>query len=330
MWRPTPCHAINPQKVRYSFVMKRIVPLILMIFAALEAKAQYDVSFSHYWDMQASFNPAATGLQSKLNIAGAYALDFAGFEHNPRSMYLGADMPFYVLNNYHGAGVSLLSDQLGLFTHQRIALQYAFKKKLFGGELGAGLQVGFINEKFDGSEIDLEDSSDPAFSTSELTGNAFDLAFGLYFQHKAWYVGLSGQHLNAPLVELGASNELQIDRTYYLTGGYNIKPRNPFLSIPLSVLIRTDGTAWRADITARLVYTSEKRKLYGGLTYSPDNSVTVLVGGRFHGFHVGYSYEIYTSGLSIGNGSHELFVGYQTDLNLYKKGKNKHKSVRIL
>ena len=28
--------------------------------------------------------------------------------------------------------------------------------------------------------------------------------------------------------------------------------------------------------------------------------------------------------------SHELFVGYKTNLNLYKKGKNKHKSVRIL
>ena len=45
---------------------------------------------------------------------------------------------------------------------------------------------------------------------------------------------------------------------------------------------------------------------------------------------IGYSYEIYTSAISFGNGSHELFVGYQTDLNLYKKEKNLHKSVRIL
>ena len=67
-----------------------------------------------------------------------------------------------------------------------------------------------------------------------------------------------------------------------------------------------------------------------GATYSPDHSVTVLIGGSFHGFNVGYSYEIYTSNINIGNGSHELFVGYQMDLNLYKKGKNKHQSVRIL
>jgi len=56
----------------------------------------------------------------------------------------------------------------------------------------------------------------------------------------------------------------------------------------------------------------------------------VLIGGNFHGVHLGYSYEIYTSAISAKNGSHELFVGYQTELNLYKKGRNLHKTVRLL
>jgi len=322
---------IKDAKVRYIYVSRRIrlIGLLLML-GCCAARAQYDVLFSHYWDMPASFNPAATGLQSKLNVTGAYALDFAGFENNPRTMYVGGDLPFYALNSYHGVGVNLLNDQIGLFTHQRLALQYSYKRKLFGGDLSIGVQAGFINETFDGSEVDVEDEGDYAFNSSEMTGNTVDLGFGLYYQRRSWYVGISGQHLNAPLVELGESNELQIDRTYYLTGGYNIKLRNPFLTIPLSVLMRTDGVAYRADISGRLVYTSERKKMYGGLTYSPDHSVTVLVGGLFHGFHIGYSYEVYTSDISIGNGSHELFVGYQTDLNLYKKGRNKHKSVRIL
>lgn len=45
---------------------------------------------------------------------------------------------------------------------------------------------------------------------------------------------------------------------------------------------------------------------------------------------LGYSYECYTSAMSLGNGSHELFIGYQMDLNMTKKGKNRHQSVRIL
>ena len=301
-----------------------------MLLSVTKTSAQYDVSFSHFWDMEPYYNPAAAGKENKLNIAAAYAMSFTGFENNPKSMYIGADMPIYFLKKYHGVGVSLLNDQIGLFTHQRLALQYAYKQKLFGGTLSIGLQLGFISEKFDGSKVDVEDSSDPALTKSDVNGSAMDLAAGIYYTHGSWYVGVSAQHINAPLVELGETNELQIDRTIYLTGGYNIKLRNPFLTIHPSALIRTDGSSYRADIAGLLVYTNDKKMLYGGVAYSPSNSVTAHIGGLCHGVKIGYSYEIYTSGISLANGSHELFIGYQTTLNLYKKGKNKHKSVRLL
>ena len=307
-----------------------LVILSILLLATSRAGAQYDVSFSHYWDLEPYFNPGAVGKQQKLNIAAAYAMSFAGFENNPRSMYVGADMPLYFLKNYHGVGLSLLNDQIGLFTHQRLAVQYAYKHRLFGGMLSAGVQLGLLREGFDGSKVDVEDSGDPALATSDVNGSAFDVGFGLYYSRGPWYVGVSAQHITSPLVALGETSELQIDPTFYLTGGYNINLRNPFLTIHPSVLVRTDGVEWRGDVSGRLVYTNDKKVMYGGVSYSPTNSVTVLVGGSFHGVHIGYSYEVYTSGISIGNGSHELIIGYQMDVNLFKKGRNKHKSVRIL
>ena len=280
--------------------------------------------------METAFNPAAAGKESKLNAVGSYSIDFAGFEHNPRTAYLGADMPLYFLKSYHGVGLSLMNDKIGLFTHQRLAIQYANKQKLFGGQLSIGIQVGILNENFDGSKLDIEDPDDPAFIKSEVSGNSVDFAAGLYYTHGRWYVGVSAQHLSAPVVELGEKNELQVERSYYLTGGYNIKLRNPFLTIPTSVLASYDGTSYRADISARLVYKNDTKMLYGGVTYSPTNSVTAVVGGSFHGINLGYSYELYTSAINPGNGSHGLFVSYQTDINLKKKGRNKHKSVRFL
>ena len=312
-------------------MLKRFVFIIAALtLSVLKIDAQYDVNFSHYFDMEPSFNPASVGKETKLNITGAYALDMAGYENNPRTMYIAADMPVSLLKSFHGVGVQLLNDQIGLFTHQRLAIQYAYQLRLLGGKLNAGLQIGFLSENFDGSKLDLENSSDPAFSSSEVTGSAVDFAFGLYYQHGPWYVGLSGQHLTAPLVELGEKNELQIDRSYYLTGGYNIKLRNPFLTIKPTFLVRTDGVAYRGDITGRLIYTNDKKVMYGGLGYSPTNSITAFFGGSVHGVMLGYSYEFYTSGIKPGNGSHELFVGYQTDINFAKKGKNRHQSVRIL
>ena len=318
------------KKFRYLIVLKRFIIIWILLVGVLEMRAQYDPSFSHYFDLEPSFNPAAVGKQSKLNVTAAYALDMAGFEHNPRTFQVAADMPFFLLNHRHGVGLSLLNDQIGLFTHQRLALQYALQNKLLGGTLSVGVQGGMLSEKFDGSKVDLGESNDPAFSTSKVDGSGLDLGFGLYYSHGPWYVGLSGLHLNTPKIDLGETNEMQIDATYYLTGGYNIKLRNPFLSIKPSTMVRYDGTTWRGDVTCRLVYTHEKKMMYGGVAYSPTNSVTFLLGGVFHGVVLGYSYEMYTSAISPGNGSHELFVGYQTDINLVKKGRNKHKSVRIL
>lgn len=296
----------------------------------LSARAQYDPSFSHYFDMEPSFNAASVGKESKLNISAAYAMQLAGFEHNPNTMYASVDIPFYFLKSFHGAGVQFMNDQIGLFSHQRIEAQYAAKFNLFGGQMSVGVQAGLLSESFDGSKLDVNDSSDPALSSSEVSGHQVDLGVGLYYKRGPLYVGASVQHVNAPLIELGETNELQIDRTYYFTAGYNIKLRNPFLTIKPSVLVRSDLTGYRADVTGRLVYSHEKKMMYAGLSYSPMNSVTLLIGGNVQGIMLGYSYEYYTGGISFINGGHELHVGYQMDINLFKKGKNRHQSVRIL
>lgn len=293
--------------------------------------AQYDPSFSHYWAMEPAYNPAAAGKGNKLNFTAAYNMSLVGFTHNPKTIYAGADMPLNLLGANHGVGLQLLNDQIGLFRHQKLALQYAYKHKLLGGVISAGIQAGILSENFDGSKLDAIDPNDPALSSSEVTGTGFDLCAGLYFVHRAgWYLGLSAQHLNSPTVELGETSELSINGTYYFTGGYNIKLRNPFFTIHTSVLGRTNGLSYRGDLTARVRYSHEKRVMYAGLSYSPANSVSLLVGGNFQGISLGYCYEAYTSAISLGNGSHELILGYQTDINLFKKGRNKHQSVRIL
>ena len=296
----------------------------------MKVMAQYDPSFSHYWAIEPSYNPGAVGKQEKLNFAAVYNMTMVGFENNPRTIYAGLDAPFYFAGIYHGVGVQFLNDQIGLFSHRSFSLQYAFKLKLLGGQLSIGVQPAMLSENFDGSKLDLAESNDPAFTTSEITGTAFDLSAGIYYQHRHWYVGASSKHVLAPTVEMGETNEISVSRLYYLTGGCNIRLRNPFLSIHPSAFVRTDGVGYKGDVSARLKYTNDQKVMYGGLGYSPTNSVTVFLGGNFHGISLGYSYEIYTSAINVGNGSHELFIGYQTDMSLFKKGRNRHQSVRIL
>lgn len=326
---------LNVRKCIYTIRTshKRLAGIVLTLVLALvsvDTRAQYDPYFSHYFDMQPSFNPAAAGKEAKLNITGTYAMALAGFENSPQTAFISGDMPFVALRNRHGVGLQLMSDNLGLFAHQRISLQYAFRKQLGGGWLAVGVQPGLVTEKFKGGDVELDDETDPVFTKSDIDGNTFDLGAGIYYSRKNWYAGISAQHLTSPKVLLGETNELQIDATYYATGGMDFQLRNPLLKISTSAIVRTDGVAYRGDITGRLMYNYQGRMFYAGAGYSPTNSVTALVGGQFQGVTIAYSFEMFTNGLGVRNGSHEIFLGYQMDVDLGKKGRNRHQTTRTL
>ena len=82
-------------------MLKRGYIIITMILSlvSMKSQAQYDVSFSHYFDMEPSFNAAAVGKSPKLNIAAAYAMQMAGFKRNPNTMYAGADAQFLLMKH---------------------------------------------------------------------------------------------------------------------------------------------------------------------------------------------------------------------------------------
>lgn len=316
----------------------RSIRVILYIISVLVAQkvtsfkafAQQDPALSHYWLMEPQLNPAAVGRSPQLSITAAVQTHAAGYEDGGSTMYAAADMALQLGKTRHGVGAIFLNDELGLFSHKRFTLQYAYHLKLWGGTLSIGAEADMLNESINGSKADLADGNDPAFPTTDLSGSKFDASVGLYYAHRNWNVGLAMQHLTAPTIMMGETNQYKIKSLYNLTGAYNIRLRNTFYTITPSTLLRYDGTAFRADITARVQYQHEKKQLYAGLGYSPQHSVTAFVGGRFHGVDLGYSYEAFTSGLGLGAGQHEITLGYRLDLNLTKKGKNLHKSVRWL
>ncbi len=294
------------------------------------AWAQQDPALSHYWLVEPQFNPAAVGRTPQLNINAALQTHAAGYEDGGSTMYAGADMAFQLGKTRHGVGVYFMNDAFGLFSHKRFSVQYAYHFKLWGGTLSIGAEADMLNESLKGSKADLGDANDPAFPTTDLDGSKFDVSVGLYYAHRRWQVGLAMQHVTSPTVTMGETNELKVKALYNLTAAYNIRLRSPLFTITPSTMLRYDGSAFRADITARLQYAHQRKRLYCGLGYSPQHSVTGFVGGMFHGVDLGYSYEANTSGMGLGAGQHEITLGYRLDLNLGKKGRNLHRSVRWL
>ena len=310
---------------------KCIIILILAIGAFTAVRAQYDVHFTHYWKMLNFYNPAGAGAEQRMFAYAAYSNQLSGFENNPKSMLLNIDAPIPFVRGDHNLGVGALNDDIGMFTNQHIFLNYAYGMKLFGGRLVAGAQVGILNSKFDSKDIIFGgDSNDPAFPSGNADGNTVDFGAGVLYQHKHFYAGLSGLHLNAPTILLGETNETEVAPYFNFTAGGNIPLKNTLISIQPSLQVMTDLVTWRADITARGTYEYDSKLFFGGVTYSPNVSVTLFLGLEIMNITAGYGYELFTSGIGAENGSHDIFLGYQINLDIFKKEKNKHNSIRIL
>ena len=310
--------------------MKKILFTLCAILSVAGVRAQFDTHFTHYWALQGYYNPAVAGLSGRLNMNGTYAMQMAGYTNAPTTMLIGADMALPTEKKNQAISANLYNESIGLFTNQRLFAGYAYRFNLWGGSMAMGMSAGSLEQKFDGSKVEAEESADAAFPSSEIEGMGLDLTAGVHYAHPFFYAGLSVMHLTAPVIELGETNEIKIDRTYYFCGGGNIQMKNPLLSIQPSLQLMTDLQAWRADVTVRGTYTYDEKRYYAGLTYSPMTSVAILLGGEINSVTFGYAYEIFTSGVGLIHGSHDLYVGYVMDLDLFKKGKNKHKSIRIL
>ena len=316
--------------------MKRIVFITMSLCLALSIKvqAQSDAHFNYFVEVENFYNPAAMNRDGRANVVGSLSMQMAGYANAPVSMFIGANTALPFNKQRHALGVGLFNETLGLFTNRRLLFDYSYKIGMKHGWMNVGIQGGVMSEEFNGGRLRLENQNDPAFPTGNERGTVGDLGAGILYVNGRWWAGASAQHLNFPHVEFGKTQgkttEMDIKPTLYLTGGCNIALKNPLISVQPAFLMESDLDFCRVDMSVRGTYRYDGTLLYLGATYSPGISVSAMVGGKLRDVLIGYAYEFYTNGVGALNGSHDLMVSWQTDVDFFKKGKNVHKSVRYL
>lgn len=309
--------------------------------------AQTEANISQYYAAPTLINPAATGQTDFVRIRGGARLQWLGIENAPKTFMGAADMPFKVGNSRVGVGAVVAQESIGLYSSMDLGVQASYKLKKWGGVWSIGLQVGFRDQSFKGSEVYLPDGddyhqgSDDAIPTSDIHGTAFDGALGLWYEHPKFYAGLSCTHLMSPTITMNAESSsggsetsgdrkyvFQARRTLYFTSGCNIPIKNTLFEIMPSILVKSDLTFTSGEIMARARY---RKFLSFGIGYRWDDAVIATIAAEVKNFYIGYSYDYATSAIrSASSGSHELFVGYSLKLDMSDKNRNRHKSVRIM
>jgi len=339
--------------IHRKILSSRYIATLLGIVAVLSAHAQTDAQLSQYFEVPAYYNPAAIGTTDNLRIRVGSRLQWVGIDNAPRTFLGTVDMPFKLFNKRFAVGLMAQQESAGLFRNLTIGAQLGYKFRLLKGEFTVGLQVGFANEVFKGSDVfipdddDYHDSNDEAIPQTDVSGNAFDLGVGVFYNHKYFWAGVSCTHVTSPVVTFSDDNgttassgtsgtngegtknyEFQFDRTLYFMAGGNIPVKNTLFEVMPSVMVKSDFNTVRAEITGRVRY---KKFITAGIGYRYDDSVIAMLGAEFKGFFLGYSFDYPTSAISkASHGSHEIILGYALKLNLSGKNNNKHKSIRIM
>ena len=320
-----------------------VVLAAMMLMFVFDMQGQVDAQLSQYWAIPTYYNAGASGSSDYLRINGGARLQWLGIENAPQSFLGQVDMPLNLFGKRIGVGAGLQSETMGLFSNLNINAQFSYKIKLLKGELSIGAQVGYFEQKFKGSEVevpdddDYHDSGDQAIPTQDLKGGTVDVSAGIFYTHKYFWVGVSGLHLLQPTVKMGlegsestASQEYEtvVPRTLYFMGGSNIPLKNTLFELQPSLMVKTDFSVFSAEITARARY---NKFLSFGVGYRWKEAVMIMAGAEYKNFFVGYAYDYPLSAIArASSGSHELLVGYKMKIDLSGKNKNKHRSIRIM
>ena len=300
------------------------------------AFSQQDADFSQYMFNHHSVNPGYAGSEDMVCMSLLNRQQWVGFDGAPNVTIFSVNAPFRLFGTSSGAGLTILSDQLGNDNNLGLNASYAYRTEIGQGTLGIGLGIGMINRALkanwfipagiDGLEQPETDNLIPVNDESQIV---FDLGLGLFYRVGNLYAGLSTTHLNEAKVKYATTDGSSfVKRHYYLTAGYTIQLPNPLFEITPSILIQSDGQVSHYHLNGMLRYNN---KLWGGVTYKPGEAIVAMVGLElFNGIKVGYSYDYSTTTLqSYSGGSHEFMIGYCFSISI-DRSPERYKSVRFL
>jgi type IX secretion system PorP/SprF family membrane protein len=301
--------------------MKKII-LIVFILLNLSVYSQQDALFSQYMFNNMIINPAYTENKDILDITLVHRNQWVGFDNSPMTSTISIQTPLKNNNNVFIGGY-IYNDKLGPCNITGIMFNYNYKVRIYNGKLSFGIQAGVIQNFIDLNSIDMKDPNDKVildiYNTNILTP---DFNFGIYYQHKKWFLGISSKHLFEDLY-LPKNNYYStyepLTRHLYIYNGYLFNINK--IDIKPSVLIRyTKNAPISIDLNTNF-YLNNKFML--GLSYRTNiNSIVLLCEIELNKkLKIGYSYDMSINKLSLYNlGSHEIMLNWSFDIyNRYNK-----------
>ncbi len=306
--------------------MKKSLIILGLFLVTISSMAQRDALYSQFMFNRLVINPAYTGSRDVFTMTLLNRYQWVGLGQGaPRTLTFSAQTP--LRNENIGVGLYAYADQTGPFTDVGFMANYAYRVRLFNGQLSFGVQAGFNQVNIDWDAIEMRDGDDPVSFTRPDNKLQPDANFGIYYYTKSYYVGVSSKQLfetQYGKVELdnGSSAYATLARHFYGIAGLALPLGDKVVFRPGMMLKYTENAPLNMDLNVSVLL---NKMLWLGVSYRTNrnaitskNALVFLVEINLtENWRLGYSYDSYLTEMqTYSQGSHEVMISY--DLNLFK------------
>jgi len=309
--------------------MKKIFSTLTIGLAALASVsfAQQDPQFTQFMHSKLIYNPGYAGTSEAICTNVLYRQQWVNFPGAPRTGLISFDMPIGQLPI--AIGLNVMNDQIGFDKTLFARLALAYNRHIGAGVLGIGIDGGILQKQFNGNWIapdgnTVADASIPAYTggtvtTSGLNKLSYDVGFGAFYSiANKMYVGISSTHLAAQDIKSSGNVKFALARHYYIVGGYTFNfGEGGMHGINPNVKIKSDAASTQVDINVTYIY---NQKFWAGISYRMQDAIAPMLGYKWKGAKIGYSYDLTTSKIKgYSAGTHEIMLGYCFNVKKPKK-----------
>lgn len=318
--------------------MRKLISLLAIVVSFLNLNAQQDPQVSLNKYNLLPVNPGFAGSNEAICASILYRQQWMGFgDGSPKTMIFSGDMEIPGISS--GAGINIMSDNLGFEKNTFFNLNYAYRLKVGEGSLGIGIGFGFLNKAMDGDWITPDKLNNVPNSSNPYTDPAiphtdgkivFDNNFGIFYRSKEdkIYGGISSTHLTQPELKYESGKMPYVRRHYYIIAGSFVQLPDKNWGLWPSAFIKYDGATAQYDLNLLVEY---RRQFRGGFSYRFGDAVVAMIGFTTQSnITFAIAYDLTISKLrSYQSGSVDFLAKYC--FNISSKGtRGKYGSVRFL
>lgn len=231
----------------------KIILLFLFAGLSLSSFGQEEKHFTQFSFNKLVFNPGYAGNADVMAFTAMYRNQWTSINGAPITFNLNMHTP--ITKGRGGIGLSIISDQVGLFQKLHVDGAYNYKIPVFDNStLSMGISAGLHINSMQWQDADAYDQGDGSIPDVEGSVIKPNFGVGFFLSSESYFIGLSAPRLLRSPIYMEQEGNLLNKRPYYFMSGL-VLPLNRSIKLkPAALISLIPNAPFEADFSLSALF----------------------------------------------------------------------------